>query len=437
MSADYDLTHTMMQYVDRHQARLLLEFLQEQKLYNPKDLQKAKYQLVAKTKMVDCAIIEYKALHDVKVVPKKLAKEFDAQREQVFADYERTENACGPLKELLKDLDDGESRISLETLRTKNEVTPDNIQGLYDHARIIFDIGSYEKAANALAIFRKLSDDEEKKFGALWGKLAAEIIMYNDEVALEDLKELRQEIDRQVFSDHFAQLQQRTWMIHWSMFIFFNLEGGLGTMMEFLMQEKLLNTIQTQCPHILRYVATAVVINKVRRNMLKDVVKILISEQDVYSDPLTELVVAVYSEFDFEKAQKLLPLCQQVIQQDYLLGNITEDSQDSMAEQFAEGARLLVFETACRIHKCIGLDKLTQYLGLEEKEADTAIVKLISESSINANIDSANRQLIVSTQKRTAPQVVIDLSKSRNLENRSNQLIGQVKKKYDLLDQAA
>lgn len=36
-----------------------------------------------------------------------------------------------------------------------------------------------------------------------------------------------------------------------------------------------LNAIQTMCPHILRYLATAVIINKSRRNSLKDLVKVI------------------------------------------------------------------------------------------------------------------------------------------------------------------
>jgi len=36
-----------------------------------------------------------------------------------------------------------------------------------------------------------------------------------------------------------------------------------------------LNAIQTMCPHILRYLATAVVINRQRRTALKDLVKVI------------------------------------------------------------------------------------------------------------------------------------------------------------------
>jgi len=36
-----------------------------------------------------------------------------------------------------------------------------------------------------------------------------------------------------------------------------------------------LNAIQTMCPHILRYLATAVIINRSRRAAMKDLVKVI------------------------------------------------------------------------------------------------------------------------------------------------------------------
>ena len=36
-----------------------------------------------------------------------------------------------------------------------------------------------------------------------------------------------------------------------------------------------LNAIQTMCPHILRYLTTAVITNKRRRTVLKDLVKVI------------------------------------------------------------------------------------------------------------------------------------------------------------------
>ena len=42
-----------------------------------------------------------------------------------------------------------------------------------------------------------------------------------------------------------------------------------------MFSSRYLNAIQTMCPHILRYLTTAVITNKRRRTVLKDLVKII------------------------------------------------------------------------------------------------------------------------------------------------------------------
>lgn len=71
------------------------------------------------------------------------------------------------------------------------------------------------------------------------------------------------------------QLQQRSWLIHWSLFVFFNHEKGRDGIIDLFFQPAYLNTIQTTCPHVLRYLTTAVITNKRRRNVLKDLVRVI------------------------------------------------------------------------------------------------------------------------------------------------------------------
>jgi translation initiation factor 3 subunit E len=42
------------------------------------------------------------------------------------------------------------------------------------------------------------------------------------EAAFEDFSTLRDLVDRQEQVSPLTQLQQRTWLIHWSLFVFFN-----------------------------------------------------------------------------------------------------------------------------------------------------------------------------------------------------------------------
>ncbi|PWZ13021.1 Eukaryotic translation initiation factor 3 subunit E [Zea mays] len=62
----------------------------------------------------------------------------------------------------------------------------------------------------------------ERNVSALWGKLAAEILMQNWDLALEELNRLKEIIDSKNFSSPLNQLQNRIWLMHWALFIFFN-----------------------------------------------------------------------------------------------------------------------------------------------------------------------------------------------------------------------
>lgn len=110
------------------------------------------------------------------------------------------------------------------------------------------------------------------------------------------------------------------------------------------------------CPHILRYLATAVVINRQRRTALKDLVKVIQQESYTYKDPITEFIEHLYVNFDFEGARQKLQECQTVLYYDFFL--------IACLDEFVENARLMTFETFCRIHQCItiGYDSLKLFL---------------------------------------------------------------------------
>ena len=77
------------------------------------------------------------------------------------------------------------------------QVTEAHVEALYTLARCKFDCGLYADAADFLFYFRTLSRDDEKRFLAAWGKLAAEVLL-NSEAALQDLSELRDALEARV-----------------------------------------------------------------------------------------------------------------------------------------------------------------------------------------------------------------------------------------------
>lgn len=164
-----------------------------------------------------------------------------------------------------------------------------------------------------------------------------------------------------------------------------------------------MNAIQTNAPHLLRYLATAFIVNKRRRPQFKDFIKVIQPEQYSYADPITEFLACVYVNYDFDAAQQKMKeceevkysfrgsfilgclifilnlylliifliyhfppfpvhLCCQVILNDPFLGKRVEEGNFStvpLRDEFLENARLFIFETYCRIHQRIDMGYVT------------------------------------------------------------------------------
>ncbi|KAJ8636816.1 hypothetical protein MRB53_011083 [Persea americana] len=68
-------------------------------------------------------------------------------------------------------------------------------------------------------------------------------------------------------------------------------------------EDRYMNAIQTNAHHLLRYVANAVVVNKRRRNMPKELIKVIQQEQYSYKDPIAEFLECLYVNYDFDGTQ--------------------------------------------------------------------------------------------------------------------------------------
>jgi translation initiation factor 3 subunit E len=85
---------------------------------------------------------------------------------------------------------------------------------------------------------RTLATNSERVLSALWGKLAAEILMQQWETALDDIQKLRDIIDANTFAPILQQLQQRVWLMHWSLFVFFEHENGRNAIIDLFFQDR-------------------------------------------------------------------------------------------------------------------------------------------------------------------------------------------------------
>eukprot|EP00287_Rhodomonas_sp_CCMP768_P009135 CAMPEP_0196723696 /NCGR_PEP_ID=MMETSP1091-20130531/5763_1 /TAXON_ID=302021 /ORGANISM="Rhodomonas sp., Strain CCMP768" /LENGTH=453 /DNA_ID=CAMNT_0042065683 /DNA_START=9 /DNA_END=1370 /DNA_ORIENTATION=- len=448
--AEYDLLPKIAPYLDKHLLFPLLENVQKKEIYPEEQVVKYQLELLKKTKLVDFAMDKYKLLHKTEDVPDELKD----QRQQVVLQLKELKADCKQLLTMLEDSSlvkpqkvPGEKaeknnqnyRDTLVMLAEKHNILPDHVESLYKYAKLHFECGNYGQvqqggqmgAAEFLPIYRMLTQDSssDTALSALWGKLAAEILLEKWEDAIADLNQLREVIDARHFPSPLQQLQQRTWLIHWSLFVYFKPElasypNFRSEVIDLFFSERYLQTIQTNCPHILRYLTTAVITNPRRRGVLKDLVRIIQQEHHTYRDPITEFVECLLVNFDFDSAQEKLRQCEQVLGTDYFL--------QSLREEFIQNARLFIFETYCRIHQCIDITMLADKLNMGQEEAELWIVNLIRNARLDAKIDSEKHHVIMGSAKPSVYQQVT--TKTKSLCFRSYVLAGNFNKqqrKYD------
>lgn len=420
-AAAYDLTPILSQYLDRHLVFPLLEFLDIQKdVYSVDDILKAKLDLLGKTNMVDFTVDIHKKLNNTEDVP----AEMKTRRETVVGKLKDLQAKCTPILKVLENQTlvkqlRTDKQFTIQYLEEHHEVPADSLDYLYKYAKFLFECGNYSIAAEYLYQFRSLNTtNDERNFSALWGKFASEILNQNWEDALKDMNHLKDLIDSRNFTSPLKQLQQRTWLIHWSLFVFFNHPLGRNGIIDLFFTDKYLNAIQTACPHILRYLTAAVITNKRRRVMMKDMVKVIVQECYTYRDPITEFIEALYVNYDFDGAQVKLRECEKVLANDFFLVGCRDE--------FIENARLFIFETYCRIHQCIDIGMLAEKLNMDKEAAEKWIVNLIRNARLDAKIDSKANTVIMGAQYPSVYQKVIE--KTKGLSFRSSVLANNLAK---------
>lgn len=234
---------------------------------------------------------------------------------------------------------------------------------MYNFGQLQYSIGNYSVAADYLYHFRILSTNAVLVLSSQWGKLACDLLVGNWDNALEELQGIKEAIDGSGSGGGsggsaiaLSQLQSRTWLLHWSLFVYFQHPEGRTHLLELFLSTAYLNTIQTSCPWILRYLASAAILSRKTlsssttrslRGSLQTIVKILQTEAYQYSDPITKFLTELYGDFDFDGAQKWLSEAEQVLDNDFFLSEFKDD--------FLENARFIVSEAYIRIHQKIDI----------------------------------------------------------------------------------
>jgi len=395
--------------------------------------------------------------------------ELEELKARVESEWRVHMDSIAPFHELI-DQSTGAATAALGEIIDAASFTPDylaehhgisaaTIEALFACAKFRYECGEYDMAAELLKYYRELVPlESEASLRALWGKFVADIVAMHFETAHKDCEELRALIARAPGMSELASLQQRSWLLHWSLFVFCNLtKGGKDLLIEFFLLDSNLNAIQLNCPWLLRYLIAAILTSKKRQTLLsRQLLRIVTQESAAYSDPvrappaargapaapsarsppvprrplpaaprpllaralprpqIIEFMLALLHRFDFEAAQEKLAQCSAVIATDYFLSSLTS------AAEFMENARRFLFETYCRIHRKIGLDTLASKLHMSEPDAEKWLIELMRSAQLDAKIDSIERQVVMSVAPPSVYQAVLD--KTRDLTVRTRVL---------------
>eukprot|EP00879_Flechtneria_rotunda_P008745 GHRR01009159.1.p1 GENE.GHRR01009159.1~~GHRR01009159.1.p1 ORF type:complete len:433 (+),score=137.31 GHRR01009159.1:130-1428(+) len=402
--AQYELSSTLAKYLDKHLYLPLLEFLQAQGIYAEEDMLRAKIALLQNTNMVDFAMDIHKDLRQTDDVPAAMVQ----RRQEVVQRLRSLQAAANPVLAALSD--PGVRRqlrqdrsFNLQYLIEEHGISADQVEALYQLSKFHYECGNYSAATDVIGEYRLICTNNERNTSILWGKLAADTLTSDFEKANEDLQRLRESLDNQSFATPLMQLQQRTWLMHWSLHVFWNIDNGTNVLIDLFMQPPYLSAIQINAPHLLRYLAAAVVVNRKRRNVLRELIKVIQQESYEYSDPVTQFLECLFVHYDFDSAQQKLTECEAVIDQDYFL--------TAIKAEFVESARLFIFETYCRIHQVISIDMLSERLNMDKDAAEKWIANLILSARLNAKIDSKAGTVVMGLQSSSIQEQLADKAK--------------------------
>ncbi|KIK22614.1 hypothetical protein PISMIDRAFT_680018 [Pisolithus microcarpus 441] len=234
--AEHDLTKTIIPYLDRHLAFPLLAHLVDSQLFPVEQVQAAQYELAKGTNMVDYAVSLFTQLYPDQEIP----EEFSRKRERAVSTNERLQQEAQAVLDVIENPDVAQAlrqdkNQNLTFLKDNYNVTLEQINALYNFGQFQYTYGNYSGAADYLYHFRVLSTDNELNTSAHWGKLASDILTGKWDTALEELNTLRDVVDSRSPSSllttptepaALAQLHSRTWLAHWSLFVYFNHPQG-------------------------------------------------------------------------------------------------------------------------------------------------------------------------------------------------------------------
>mmetsp|Transcript_13314 Transcript_13314/g.44968 ORF Transcript_13314/g.44968 Transcript_13314/m.44968 type:complete len:459 (+) Transcript_13314:133-1509(+) len=406
-------------YMDRHLLLHLLSFIHESGLHDRAAITKYKIKVMMSTNMIDAVIDELEHLPEDDALRQELeardADDVDEQRQDVLDRLEYEEEVVAEMTTFFEDSSAvaelrNDHKLTVANLEAEYNITAAMVDKFYELARYKYDCGLYNECEQMLQHFLQLKQTPpERVLSAYWGRLACRLLEKMWDGAMEDVRAIRELVDTRGMAPA-EQLAQRSWLLHWALFIFFNKQGGTDDLLDFFLDQSNMQTVENCCPWLLRYFIAAVVLSRRRRAAMRGVVMGEIRQVSyMYTDAFCRFMTLLFDDFDFHAAQDMLLECERVARADFFL--------HAHADAFMDESKKLIFETFCQVHCEVDLGDLAQRLNMTQAEAEKSMVDLVVSSTLDARIDSSANRAVIKPPMRASQQRLMD--RARDLTHRS------------------
>ncbi|KAL4402538.1 eukaryotic translation initiation factor 3 subunit E [Malassezia pachydermatis] len=449
--AEYDLTQTLLAYLDPHLGFPLLAHLNTTKLFDAKELAKAQYELAKLTDMVDFTLQFHREAFPGEAEPSDVVergKMLEEKKSKLEKEAERVltviedPNVAAQLKQ--------DKAVNMEWLQKNYQLTADQVNVLYDYGRFLFSCGKYKEASSYLYHYWILSPESKNTESCLWGRLACAILTGEWDRALDDVRLLREHIDAQRTTapgalgqntaTHEEILQKRVWLLHWSLFVFFNNPTGRVKLVEMYLSPAYLSTMQMSCWWLLRYLVVALILTRRQATRgfvvdssgssqntkmstqaaLREVSKVIQMESyRLRADPFVDFFRYLYVDLDFDHAPEELAKAEKAISTEFFLRD--------HATAFMEQARLLTTEVYCRIHQNVTVADLAKRVSQSPDECEKWLASLAADGKTDSKIEFKDGLVRINQSRPNVYQSVID--KTRGITQRTTTLTQSIERR--------
>lgn len=454
--ASSDLVPKMLPFLDKHFLLLVLDFYEQSKSHDVRQIHQRRYEILRGTLMPAKALDAYrKSVGDDAAVP--------PPEHQLVSLEEAAKRATEALSA-------AQGAISFATgggqaAGADSAADPDLWGQIIRHAKVLYEAGRYADALQLLSA-DKLSIQSLSfalKKAVLFGRLACQIMMGHrisptfsaasyggvfaasaDDPAMQNIRSLRLAVESSYYAASSASWQpvlpseqramvpeqavEMSRLLHWALFLmpgasfadFCRSESRLDTrnVSESKAESYLLNKALEMAPYLWRYLSIGTLLSRVGKR--KDRIQAVISDRIPYDDALSRFYLEQFMRCDVDKGLKVLGDAVELVRADFFFQPIQSE--------IVEELRFSWLDIFCRLHGAIELSLLSQNLGLSTEQTEQWLVTLIRTNRLDAKIDARGHVSVCPPSMNVFQTLLYDKERKRPHAMQLSQLLAKVQK---------